>query len=95
MDINFEEMKNTFENVARITCKKTKKLAKSAKLMIDIETQKSRLSSVYEKIGEAVVKNSLGDGEKEEAIFKLIDEAKLEKEKLLELYEKKRAEQQI
>ncbi len=92
MNINFEEMKNTFESVAKTTCKKTKELAKSAKLCFDIEAQKGKLSSLYEKIGKAVVTNSLGGGEKEEEIFKLIDEAKLEREKLHELYEKKKEE---
>lgn len=80
------------EEMAKTVCRKTVSLSKTARISVEIERQKCRLSKIYQKIGEAVVSGSLSSGTGEEQIFKLIDEAKTEKARLFELQRRRSAE---
>ena len=89
-DIRMQEIKETVCRVGKYAYDATGELVESAKLTIAIEKQKTRLSKVYEMIGEAVVSGTLSEDEGKEKIYKLIDEAKLEKAKLRALYTQKK-----
>ena len=79
----FEKAKNGF-------VKKANEISDKAKYSIEIESSKSRLSEVYKRIGEIVVADSTSEKKTdEELLFKYIDEARLEKEKLKELMKKR------
>lgn len=65
-------------------------LSEITKLTLAVETHKSKLSGIYEKIGESVVSGNLSSKSGEEKIFKYIDEAKMEKQTIKELCEKRR-----
>ena len=82
-DNNVKEM---LCGAGRKICRKTESAAHAAKLAVEIEAQKMRLSTIYERIGEAVVSGVLSEEGGEEKIFRFVDEAKLEKEKLASLY---------
>lgn len=90
-DNKIKEIKDTMCRVGKYAYDATGELVESAKLTLAIEKQKTRLSKVYETIGEAIVSGLLSDEEGKEKIFRLVDEAKHEKAKLRLLYEKKRA----
>ncbi len=79
------DIKDMLSRTANCIYRRTEETAKIAKLSLEIESQKCRLSKVYEKIGEAVVSGSLASGDGKEEIFKFIDEAKCEKKKLCDL----------
>lgn len=84
------EIKDMLSRAVNCLYRRTEEAAKITKVSLDIESQKCRLSKVYERIGEAVVSGSLSSGEGKEEIFKYIDEAKSEKKKLCELIEAKK-----
>ena len=81
-DNKMKEIKDTVCRVGKYAYDATGEFVESAKLALAIEKQKSRLSKVYEIIGEAVVSGVLSDENGKEKVFRLIDEAKHEKAKL-------------
>lgn len=83
------DIKEMISGMGKKICKKTENVTSSAKLALDIEAQKLRLSTLYERIGEAVVSGVLSEEGGQEKIFRFVDEAKVEKEKLKELYAQK------
>ncbi len=81
-----------FSRAKKTVVRKTDELSKLAKLSMEIEGCKSRLSAIYEKIGECIVTDSLSSGKLDnDKIVDLIGEAKLEREKLKEFIRKKKA----
>ncbi|MBR5528110.1 MAG: hypothetical protein IKV97_03835 [Clostridia bacterium] len=84
------EFKDMFNGAVDSICRKTGEAAKITKISLEIEAQKCRLSKIYQRIGEAVVSGALASGDGEEVVFKYIDEAKTEKQRLCELIEKKK-----
>ena len=89
--MNFCDLKKTAKRVVKCVYKKAELLAEAAKLTIEIESHKNRLSEAYEKIGECVVGGSLSSSEdEEERIFKYVDEAKLERDNIGKLYAKRK-----
>ena len=70
--------------------RKTDELSKLAKLSVEIEGCKSRISAIYEKIGECIVNDSISGGKlDDDKIVKLVVKAKAEKEKLSQLVQQK------
>ena len=57
-DNNVKEM---ICGAGRKICRKTESAAHAAKLAVEIEAQKMRLSTIYERIGEAVVSGVLSE----------------------------------
>ena len=90
-ETKMQEIKETVCRVGRYAYDATGELVESAKLAIAIEKQKTRLSKVYEMIGEAVVSGTLSEDDGKEKVYRLIDEAKHEKAKLRTLYAQKKA----
>lgn len=85
------EIKNTVCYIGKCAYGATNEFVQTTKITLAIEKQKSRLSKVYEQIGEKMVSGIYSDKDGKETLFRLIDEAKHEKAKLRLLYEKKKA----
>ncbi len=92
----FDDFSKNVSYSAGKVCEKAEKLAKVSAVTIEIASQKDKLSKIYAKIGERVVENALESCEHENDVFyKLIDEAKCERGKLLDLIKKKEEIQKI
>lgn len=81
---------DVFSRAKKTVIRKTDELTKIAKLSMEIEGCKSRISAIYEKIGECIVNDTDALGKlDDDKIIKLVVKAKAEKAKLCELVAKK------
>lgn len=87
---DMNNFKRTVKRAGKCVCEKAEMLAEAAKLSLQIESHKSRLSAIYEKIGESVVNGSFSPDSNEEKIFRYVDEAKFEKHSIKELCAKRK-----
>ena len=86
------DFKDVFSRAKKTVVRKTDELSKLAKLLVEIESCKSRLTAIYEKIGECIVTDSLSSGKLDnDKIVGMIAEAKTQRETLKELMRKKKA----
>lgn len=89
-ETKMQEIKETVCRVGKYAYEEVESFVEATKLTLAIEKQKTRLSKVYEAIGEAVVSGTLSQDDGKEKVYKLIDEAKHEKAKLRALYNEKK-----
>lgn len=81
-----------FTRAKKTVVRKTEELSTHARLLVEIEGCKSRLSAIYEKIGESIVTDGLSSGRLDnDKIVNLVGEAKAEREQLRILLRKKKA----
>ena len=78
----FDTLLLSAQKLGCAACKGAKLLDRRAALFCETEKHKYRLNKIYRAIGNRVVESSLSTGKGEESLFRLIDEAKSEREKL-------------